>query len=77
MCHSGSHKQHVHNIKMKVATRNDIINWQTRNGAPVQARSEPKRLHYVIPSLNMQHQSGRDLITLTYWIQNSTLHAEK
>ena len=42
-----------------------------------QARSEPQRLLYVIPSLNMQHQSGRDLITLTYWIQNSSLHAEQ
>ena len=48
---------------------------QTRSGAQVQARSEPQRLFYVIPLLNMQHQSGQDLNTLTYWIQNSTLHA--
>ena len=47
------------------------------SGAQVQARSEQRCLLYVIPSLNMQHQSGRDLITLTYWIQNSTLHAEQ
>ena len=35
------------------------------------------RLLYVITLLNMQHQSGRNLITLTYWIENSTLHAEQ
>ena len=34
-------------------------NWQTGSGAQVQARSEPQRLLYVIPSLNMQHVLSR------------------
>ena len=49
----------------------------TRSRAQVHARLEPQRLLCVIPSLNMQHHYGRDLITLTYWIRNSTLHAEQ
>ena len=50
---------------------------KTRSEAQVQARSDPQHWLCVIPSLNMQHQSERDLIMLTYWIQNSTLHAEQ
>ena len=52
-------------------------NWQTRSGAQGHAWSEPQRLLYVISSLNMQHQTGRDPITLMYWIQNSTPNADQ
>ena len=78
-CHSGPHTElqtaytqykdeggHMHQSSAEIG--------KLGSGAQVQARLEPPRLFCVIPLLNMQHQYGRDLITLTYWIQNS-LHA--
>ena len=64
-----SYKQHIHHTNMKVAHATIFgRNWQTRSGSQVQAQSETQHVLYVILSLNMQHQSGGDLITLKYWI---------
>ena len=44
----------------------------SNNNILVQTLSEAQRLLYGIPLLNMQHQSGRELITLTHWIHKYT-----
>ena len=57
-------KQHIHNTKMKVATRNNLLRRsdQTPNGVVTQTLLEQLHWHCLTPRLNMRAQFGLDVV---------------
>ena len=70
------YKEHIHNTKMKVATRNNLPRkLATPNGEQMQVQSEQRHWLYATRSPKMQRQYGRYQNIHTYWTLSSTKHA--
>ena len=72
-----SYKQHIHNMKMKVATRNNLYRMLSSSKWGINASTIRTTALSISYSVRMLPQYGRDQHMPTNWIQSSIVHAEQ